>query len=178
MLALFVPQSSARASEGIEIVQAHLEPSDDGYKLSATFEFDLPRGLEDAIARGFPLYFTTDVVITRPRWYWFDQTTLTESQTIRISHNLLTRQYRAAITDSLQQTFSTLEDALALVKRPSRWVVADKGVLKSGETYTVGVRMRLDVAQLSKPFQVHALNSSDWQLSSEWKYFSYKAESK
>jgi hypothetical protein len=178
MLALFVPQSSAHAAEEIEIVQAHLEPSDEGYKLSATFDFELPRGLEDAIARGFPLYFTTDVIITRPRWYWFDQIKVTESQTIRISHNLLTRQYRAAITDSLQQTFSTLEDALSLIKRPSRWVVADKGELKPGVTYTVGVRMRLDVAQLSKPFQVHALNSSDWRFASEWKYFSFKAEDK
>jgi hypothetical protein len=178
MLALFVPQGSARAAEGIEIVQAHLEPSEEGYRLSATFDFDLPRGLEDAIARGFPLYFTTEVIITRPRWYWFNQVTISESQTIRISYNLLTRQYRAAITDRLQQTFGTLEDALSLVKRPSRWVVADKSALKPGETYTVGVRMHLDVAQLSKPFQVHALNSSDWQLSSEWKYFSFKAEDK
>lgn len=178
MLALLLPQSSAHAADDVEVVQAHLEPSEEGYKLSTTFEFELPRGLEDAIARGFPLYFTTDVIITRPRWYWFDQTTITESQTIRISHNLLTRQYRAAITDSLQQTFGTLEDALSLVKRPSRWVVADKNTLKPGQTYTVGVRMHLDVAQLSKPFQVHALNSSDWRLASEWKYFSFKVESK
>ena len=176
MLGLFLPPSSARAAEGIEIVQAHLEPSDEGYKLSATFDFELPGGLQDAIARGFPLYFTTDVIITQPRWYWFDQIKVTESQTIRISHNLLTRHYRAAITDSLQQNFNTLEDALSLIKRPSRWVVADKNTLKPGQTYTVGVRIRLDVAQLSKPFQVHALNSSDWRLASEWKYFSFKAE--
>lgn len=178
MFALLLPPASARASESIEIVQAHLEPSDEGYKLSATFDFELPRGLEDAIARGFPLYFTTDVIITRPRWYWFDQITITESQTIRISYNLLTRQYRAAITDSLQQNFPTLEDALSLIKRPGRWVVAERNVLKPGQPYTVGVRIRLDVAQLSKPFQVHALNSSDWRLASEWKYFSFKAENK
>jgi hypothetical protein len=178
MLALFLPPSAARAADGIEIVQAHLEPSEEGYKLSTTFDFDLPRGLEDAIARGFPLYFTADVIITRPRWYWFDQIVATESQTVRISHNLLTRQYRAAITDSLQQTFSSLEDALSLVKRPNRWVVADKDALKPGETYTVGVRLRLDVAQLSKPFQVHALNSSDWRLASDWKYFNFKADGK
>jgi hypothetical protein len=178
LLALSLPQSFARAADGVEIVQAHLEPSEEGYKLSATFDFELPRGLEDAIARGFPLYFTTDVIIMRPRWYWFDQIVATESQTIRISHNLLTRQYRAAITDSLQQNFGTLEDALSLIKRPNRWVVANENMLKPGETYTVGVRMRLDVAQLSKPFQVHALNSSDWRFASEWKYFSFKAENK
>lgn len=178
MLTLFLPQPSAQAAEDIEIVQAHLEPSEEGYKLSATFDFELPGGLADAIARGFPLYFTTEVIIMRPRWFWFDETTISESRTIRVSHNLLTRQYRAAITDSLQQTFSTLDDALSLVKRPTRWVVAETDALKPGQTYTVGVRLYLDVAQLSKPFQVHALNSSDWQFSSEWKYFSFKAEHK
>jgi hypothetical protein len=178
MFALLAPQGTAHASDGIDIVQAHLEPSEEGYRLSATFDFELPRGLEDALARGFPLYFTTDVVITQPRWYWFDKTTITESQTIRISYNLLTRQYRAAIRDSLQYTFSTLEDALSLIKRPSRWVVADNSVLKPGETYNVAVRMRLDIAQLSKPFQVHAMNSSDWQFSSEWKYFSFRVDNK
>jgi hypothetical protein len=123
------------------------------------------------------LYFTTDVEITRPRWYWFDEKAIVESQTVRISYNVLTRQYRAAITGSLQQNFNTLDDALTMVRRPSRWLVAGKGALKAGQTYQVAVRMRLDVAQLPKPFQVHALNSSDWRLSSDWKYFSFKADS-
>jgi hypothetical protein len=178
MFALSLPQASARAAEAVEVVQAHLEPSEKGYKISTIFEFDLPRGLEDAITRGFPLYFTTDVVITRPRWYWFNETTITESQTVRVSYNVLTRQFRAAIGDSLQQTFGSLEDALSLVKRPPRWLVADKDALKPDETYTVAVRLRLDVAQLSKPFQVHALNSSDWRFGSEWHYFSFKADNK
>jgi hypothetical protein len=177
MLALSLPHLPANAADGVEIVQAHLEPSEEGYRLSATFAFELHRGLEDAIARGFPLYFTTDVEITRPRWYWFDERAITASQTIRISYNVLTRQYRAAITGSLQQNFASLDDALTMVRRPSRWLVAEKGALKIGQTYQVAVRMRLDVAQLPKPFQVHALNSSDWRLSSDWKYFSFKADS-
>ncbi|EGF33831.1 hypothetical protein IMCC9480_1672, partial [Oxalobacteraceae bacterium IMCC9480] len=37
-------------------------------------------------------------------------------------------------------------------------------------------RMRLDVAQLAKPFQVNAINNADWRLSSDWKTFLYKAE--
>jgi hypothetical protein len=169
------------AAENVEIIQAHLEPSEDGYRLSSTFNFELNRGLEDALGRGFSLYFTTDVEITRRRWYWFDETAQSSSQTIRISYDLLTRRYNAAIyqpssTGRLQQNFQTLDDALSLVRRPSRWVVADKGALKAGEPYLVGVRMRLDLAQLSKPFQVHALNNSDWRLSSDWKYFTYKAE--
>lgn len=171
----------ARAAENVDITKAQIELSEDGYKLASAFNFELNRGLEDAVTRGFTLYFTTDVELTRRRWYWFDEKTQSTTQTVRISYNLLTRKYHAAVyhlssNGRLQQSFDTLDDALSLVRRPARWVVAEKGMLKAGETYLVGVRMRLDLDQLSKPFQVHALNNSDWRLSSDWKYFNYKAE--
>lgn len=165
----------ARA-DGVDITQAHLESAEDGVRLSATFAFELNHGLEDAITHGIPLYFTTEVELNRPRWYWFDEKSISESQTIRLSYNVLTRQYHAAILGRLQQSFTTLDDALSLIRRPSRWLVADKTALKSGAAYSVSVRMRLDVAQLPKPFQVNAINNADWRLSSDWTTFTYKAE--
>ena len=82
-----------------------------------------------------PLYFTTDVEITRPRWYWFDEKTIRAAQTVRISYNVLTRRYHAGAAGQLQQSFNTLDDALSLIRRPTRWLVAEKGALKAGETY-------------------------------------------
>lgn len=167
---------SACAADGVEITQAHLENTDDGIKLSASFAFELNHGLEDAINRGLPLYFTTEVELRRPRWYWFDEQAIAASETVRLSYNVLTRQYHAAILGRLQQSFNSLDDALSLIRRPSRWLVADKGALKTDATYTVAVRMHLDVAQLAKPFQVNAINNSDWRLSSDWKTFAFKVE--
>jgi hypothetical protein len=178
LAALASVHSPAHAAEGVEIVQAHLEPTEDGYKLSSTFAFELNRALEDAIARGIPLYFTTDIEITRPRWLWLDEKTVSTSQSFRISYNVLTRQYRAAIAGGLQQNFSSLDDALSLIRRPPRWLVAEKKSLTPGETYNVAVRMHLDITQLPKPFQVNALNNSDWRLSSDWKHFTFKADAK
>lgn len=166
----------AHAAEGVDIQRARLESTDEGYRLALAFSFELTRGLEDAVMRGIPLYFTTEVQLSRPRWYWFDEKTISTSQTVRISYNVLTHQYHAAISGRLQQSFSTLDDALSLLRNPNRWVIAEKGALKRGETYAVAVRMGLDVARLPKPFQVHALNSSDWRFSSDWAQFTYKAE--
>ena len=179
-LALFLALAPfvSHAAE-VEIAEAHLEYTDEGYKLAAAFNFALNGSLEGAIARGIPLYFTTEVVIRRPRWYWLDERAASATQTIRISYNVLTRQYRAAINGSnLQQSFDTLEEAMSLVRRPGRWLVAPPDALKTGETYTVALRMELDVTQLPKPFQVHSINSSDWRVSSDWRYFTYKAEGK
>lgn len=173
MLAILMP---VHAAEGIEVVQAHLESSEEGYKLSTTFSLDLNHNLEEALTRGIPLHFTTDVEMHRPRWYWFDETTLNASRTIRIEYNVLTRQYRGGVAGSVQQSFPTFEDAMSLVRRPSRWVVAERGALKIGETYAVSTRMRLNLEYLPKPFQVNALNNSDWRLSSDWRNFYFKAE--
>lgn len=175
LLGTSLAPSPARA-EGVEITQAALEYADEGYRLALGFSFELTRSLEDAVTRGIPLYFTTEVQITRPRWYWFDEKAISTSQTIRISYNVLTHQYHASLGGRLHQSFGSLDDALSLVRRPSRWVVAEKGSLKSGELYTVAVRMGLDVARLPKPFQVHAMNSSDWRFSSDWKQFTFRAE--
>ena len=70
--------------------------------------------------RGVPLYFTTQVEISRPRWYWFDETAVSATRTVRISYNVLTRQYRAAIDGSLYRNFAKLEEVLALLRRPGR----------------------------------------------------------
>ena len=167
---------AAQASDTVETVQAQLETSEDGYRLLASFTFELNRGLEDALMRGVPLSFTTEVELTRPRWYWLDEKALFASRTVRISYNVLTRRFHAAISGSLQQSFATLDDALSLIRHPGRWLVAEKGALKTGQTYQVAVRMRLDVTQLTKPFQVNALNNSDWQMASGWKRFSFRVD--
>lgn len=175
LFALLAAAPAARA-EAVEIRAPSVENSDEGYLLSLSFSFELTRALEDALKRGIPLYFTTEVQISRPRWYWFDEKTSSVSQTIRVTYNVLTQQYRVSPSGGgLQQNFATLDDALALVRR-QRMLIAEKGVLKPGEVYAVMVRMGLDTARLPKPFQVHALNSSDWRFSSDWKQFTLRAE--
>lgn len=169
---------AVRAVEPVDIAQAQIEAGEDGYKLAARFSFELSPGLEAVIQRGVPLYFTTEVELTRPRWYWFDEKAITAVRTVRISYNVLTRRYHAASGGSLQQYFVTLDDALSLIRRPQQWLVAEKGGLKTGNTYNVALRMRLDVSQLPKPFQINALNNKDWQLSSDWKRFNFKVEDK
>jgi len=164
------------ADNSIDIDRVEIQASDEGYKLLANSSFDLNRGLEDAISHGVAVYFTTDVEMTRPRWYWLDEKAVVAKQTTRISYNVLTRQYTATIVGGLQQHYKTLDEAMSLVRRPPRWVVVENGGLIVGETYMVAVRVRLDISHLPKPFQVNAINNRDWRLSSDWQRFSHRAE--
>ncbi len=160
----------------IAVRGARMELVDDSYKLAANYEFELNHALEEALSHGIPLYFTTELELSRPRFYFFDEKTVVAKQTVRISYNVLTRQYNVTVLDSVQQSFNTLEDALFLLRRPNRWVVAPKGQLKSGESYQASLRMRLNLEYLPKPIQVTAINNSDWRLASDKKTFTYKAE--
>ncbi|MEC5163550.1 hypothetical protein ACFDR9_003454 [Janthinobacterium sp. CG_23.3] len=173
-LACMLPR--AHAADGVEITRAYIESVDEGYKLAASYAFDLNHGLEDAVQHGVPLFFTTEIELTRPRWFWFDEKAIVARRTSRISYNVLTRQYHVSITGNVQQSFASLEDALFLIRRPSRWLVAARGALKPGETYNVTLRMDLDRDYLPKPIQVNAFNNSEWRLSSNKKSFLYKAE--
>jgi len=166
----------ARAAEGIEITRASIESADEGYRLAANYAFDLNHGLEDAIQHGVQLYFTTEIELTRPRWWWRDEQAVSSRQTIRISYNVLTRQYHVSVMGSVQQSFATLDEALFLIRRPSRWLIAPKGALKPGELYNVSLRMFMDRELLQKPLQVNAFNNSEWRLASHTKKFTYRAE--
>lgn len=173
MLACLTPR--AHAADVVEITRAYIEASDEGYKLAASYSFDLNHDLDDAVQHGVPLFFTTEIELTRPRWYWFDEKAIVARQTSRLSYNVLTRQYHVSL-GGLQQSFATLDDALFLIRRPSRWLVAARGALKVGQTYNVTLRMGMDRDYLPKPIQVNAFNNSDWRLASNKKTFLYTAE--
>jgi len=168
--ALLGATAPASASDRIEVRSAELRPADDGegIDLDATFDFDLPWVLEDAVSRGVPLYFVVDFELYRSRWYWFDDRRAAASLTYRLSYSPLTREYRLA-RGTLALPFDTLGGALATMRRVSRWTVVERGALTAGQGYWAQVRMRLDTAQLPRPFQIGAITSRDWTLTSEWR---------
>ena len=168
----------AVAAEGIEFVDATLSATDEGYSLSSNFSVELTHALEDALTRGIPLHFKLQIEVSRPRWYWLDDVAIKSSRNIRISYNVLTRQYRASVDGSLYRSFAQLDDMLALLRHPGRWLVAEPNALKADANYTVAIQFGLDVSQLPKTIQVTALGSGDWKMSSGWTRFNYKAETK
>jgi len=156
----------ARA-EGIAVTSATVEPGDDGWMLDATFDMQFSQRLEEAVNRGVPLYFVVEFELSRPRWYWFDEKPVQLSQTYRISYTPLLRQYRLSV-GSVYQNFTRFEEVTRVLSRLRGWHVADKGALKKDQVYQASVRMRLDTAQLPKPFQLNAISSRDWTLDSDW----------
>ncbi len=166
--ALTVPATLARAAEQeVTITHAEIVPDTDGYVLNADIDFELNPRLADVITRGVSLYFVTEVVIERPRWYWFDAVVTEQALNYRLYYHAITRSYRLSI-GSFHQNFDSLEAAVRTMQRVRNWQVADKDELQAGVSHEVSLRFRLDTSQLPKPFQVTAIGSHDWNLASDW----------
>lgn len=169
VLALALVALSVRA-DNIEVRAASITLREDTYALDADFQTTLTPTLEDILAKGVPLNFLLEAEVIRPRWFWFNDKVVAVSQQYKLSYNSLTRQYRVSL-GTLFQNFATLAEAVRFFSSVRNLPVADKSQLQPGVTYQAAVRMRLDVSQLPKPFQITALGSREWNLSSDWYRF-------
>ena len=158
------------AAAAIHIKSAEISQNAGDYYIEAKFDVELTHTLEDALNKGLPLHFIVEFELIRPRWYTlylWNNSVLEFEQDSRLSYNALTRQYRLS-RGALHQNFDTLNDALAVMGRLPPRFLADSGMLDQGKVYEAAIRMRLDVSQLPKPFQINALASRDWNLASQW----------
>ena len=158
----------------IEVARAGLDAVDEGYAVNADFDVELTPRIEEALQNGVALYFVVEFELIRPRWYWFDERTVASRLQYRLTYHALSRQYRLW-TGNFHQPVATLSEALRLLGRVRSWIVLDRDQVSPDRTYEAAVRMRLDTTQLPKPFQVTAITSREWTLTSEWKRFSFVA---
>ncbi|MEO8410040.1 MAG: DUF4390 domain-containing protein [Propionivibrio sp.] len=171
VLLLLAAQLASAAAE-ISVRAPELVTGSDDVTVSADFNINFNSRLEDVVDHGVVLYFVVDFELLRSRWYWFDEQIVRRSRTYRFSYHALTRQYRLS-TGVLHQNFASLDEALQVLGRLRNWQVLDRNEIKAGETYLAGLRLRLDLSQMPKTFQVSALANRDWSLASDWVYWEY-----
>ena len=165
LLLLLVTQLALAA--GISLRNPQLLLDDGEYVAAADFNINFNPRLEEAVNKGVVLYFSAEFELSKSRWYWFDEQILRRSKTYQLYYHALTRQYRVS-TGGLHQSFPSLEEALRVMSRLRRWVVAEQGDIRVAQTGVAGLRLRLDLTQMPKTFQVSALSNKDWNLDSGW----------
>lgn len=166
----------AAAQSTASIRYAELLPADDQYVLNADISLELNPRLEEIVLRGIALHFVAECILTRGRWYWFDETIVERRIGYRLTYHALTQKYRLAI-GALGQNFDTLGEALRTMTRLRNWSIVDRSRLRGGDSYNVSLRFRLDTEQLPKPFQVTAIGSRDWNLETDWSRWTFLATS-
>ena len=165
LLLLLVTQLAL--APGISLRNPQLVLDDGEYAPAVDYNITFNPCLEEAVNKGAVLYFATEFELSKSRWYWFDEQILRRSKTYQLYYHALTRQYRVS-TGGLHQSFPSLEEALRVMSRLRRWVVAEQGDIRVAQTGMAGLRLRLDLTQMPKTFQVSALSNKDWNLDSGW----------
>ena len=169
---LVLALSGVARADTIGVRSAELRVEEGEVLLNADFDFAVNATLEEALQKGIPLYFLLEFELTRSRWYWLDEKVAQSVITWRVSYNALTQQY-VARSGLLTQTFNSLDEVERYIGRVTSRPVAQAAALAKGTRYEAALRLRLDVNQLPKPFQVNALASREWTLSSDLYRWSY-----
>jgi hypothetical protein len=173
-LMLVLGVSFSHAQNLTEITQFQVERVDEEVVISAQMAFELPPAVEDALLKGIPLFFVIEADVMRERWYWYDKKIIAVERHMRLAYLPLTRRWRLNVTAgagrdagvglALNQSFDTLSQVMAAIKRVSRWKIAESSDLDANQKYKVDFRFRLDLNQLPRPFQIGALGQSDWDI--------------
>ena len=160
-LALVVPHPLR--AEPPDFAEFEIVHNDEGVQLNFLLRFELPRGVEDALQKGVPMYFVADAEVFRDRWYWTDKRVSKASRVWRIAFQPLTRKYRVTF-GGLNQNFDNLSDALSAVRRVAGWKVAEAGDIESGARHYVELSYRLDTTLLPRPMQIGIGGQPEWTL--------------
>jgi len=164
----------AHGQTATEISQIRTERVEDEVLVSAQVAFELPNAVEEAMVKGIPMYFVVQADVTKERWYWYDKRVISAERHMRVAYQPLTRRWRLNVTSGadkagsrglqLIQSFDTLPQALAIVKRLFRWKIADAADIDGDARYKMELKFRLDLNQLPRPFQIGAIGQSEWDV--------------
>ena len=167
ILLMMVIAGAAHAADIVARGEPVLQEAEGNYVLQADFAINFSAQLAEAVNRGVPLYFSIDFELSQSRWYWFDRKIIQRNKPIRLSYHALTRQYRLS-TGGLHHSYPSLDEAIHMLSRVRNWRVINKRDVRPGESYQAALRIRFDLTQLPKTFQVSALLNREWNLTSEW----------
>jgi hypothetical protein len=153
-------------AQGIDLVNLALQRQDGELTLDFDARLALPKSVEDAMQRGVPVYFVAEATLYRGRWYWRDERVARVQRSWRVAYQPLTSTWRVGF-GGFNQNFASLDEALAVVSRSSRWKVVDLAQLDPESKHYLEFSYRLDNSQLPSPMQLGLGSQAEWVMGVE-----------
>ena len=163
------------AHANASVRSAAMIATEDGYVINADFDFELNPRLVDALQRGVSLYFSVELQVEQPRWYWFDRVVVDRKLQYRLTYHAITRSYRLSV-GGLHRTFDSLDGALRAMTRVRNWYVMPHSALSENVNYHAELRMRHQTELLPPPLTVTASGGREWSLATDWVRWDFSGE--
>lgn len=156
-------------SQGVEVLELRASRDEAAVSLDYQLRVTLPPAVEAAVLRGVPVYFSAQVTLWRPRWYWRDERAARVSRDWRLSFQPLTSTWRIS-QGGLGQSFPSLAEAMSAMTRSSGWRIAEARDVEPDGRHYIEFSWRLDTTQLPRPMQISLggiSGVSEWALGVE-----------
>jgi len=163
----------ADALDGVlEVRSAYAQPEQGVYQLYARVAYPVNDDIRAALKDGLTLTFDLDVIVSRERRFWMDETvaeyTLQRELSYHaVSDRYLTRELGSGST-SEQHSYATLEEALEALGTVDSWPFLLAAQLSQNRNYRVNLRAGVRRGRLPDTLRVLLFWTDDWHRESEW----------
>ena len=160
---------AADGSGTFKVTEISTQKGDDSYLLNARVDIDLNTGPREALENGIPLVFELQIqTLEKHVWIW-DVVVAEYKQARQVQKHALSRTYLVKDLDSgAQRSYIKLEDALQAAGYLHNFPVLDYARMQDDQSYSVRLRVNLDIEALPTPVRLLAYVSSAWDMDSEW----------
>jgi hypothetical protein len=177
LFGLASPAALAADPAPAQVSTLRVERADDGLYLSAALSFELPAAVEEALLKGVAMTFVNEADVYRDRWYWYDKRVATATRSVRVAFQPLTRRWRVNVASgtvsspatgiALTQHYDSLSEVMAILRRISRWKIADLADIDADSRHNIEYRFKLDVSQLPRPLQIGVVGQNEWNINAQ-----------
>jgi len=166
--------ASARADvlDGVlEVRSAYVTVEQGVFQLFARVAYPVNDDIRAALKDGLMLSFDLDVVVSRERRFWLDETIAEYTLKRELLYHAVSDRYVARDVDSRtndQRSYSTLEEALEALGTVDAWPFLLSPQLSANRQYRVSLRAGVRRGRLSDTMRVLLFWTDDWHRESEW----------
>ncbi len=165
--------SRADALDGVLEVRSAYATIDQGvFQLFAHVIYPVNDDIRAALKDGLTLTFDLDVVVSRERRFWMDETVREVSLKRELTYHAVSDRYVTRDVDppngADQRSFATLEEALDALGTVEAWPFLLSNQLSGARQYRVSLRAGVRRGRLPDTLRVLLFWTDDWHRESEW----------
>jgi hypothetical protein len=155
----------------LEVRSAYVGIEQGVFQLYARIAYPVNDDIRAALKDGLMLTFDLDVVVSRERRFWVDETVAEYTLRRELLYHAVSDRYVARDLDpdtSEQHSYVTLEEALEALGTVEAWPFLLSPQLAANRDYRVSLRAGVRRGHLPDSLRVLLFWTDDWHRESEW----------
>ncbi|HLA72544.1 MAG TPA: DUF4390 domain-containing protein [Steroidobacteraceae bacterium] len=155
----------------LEVRSAYVNVDQGVFQLFARIAYPVNDDIRAALKDGLMLTFDLDVVVSRERRFWMDETVAEYTLKRELIYHAVSDRYVTRDRDSRsseQRSYATLDEALEELGTVEAWPFLLSPQLSANRQYRVSLRAGVRRGRLPDTLRVLLFWTDDWHRESEW----------